>query len=232
MRLTEIYTSVQGEGPRTGVPTQFVRFAGCNLRCPGWPCDTPFAIFPEEYRHTWKKVEPDDLVRKIQAEAYERGATNICLTGGEPFIQQDEELEVVVDELLVAGYQVECFSNGTVEYPLWAANQISFVMDWKLPGSGEDHLDETRIKNIEILRNGYRRHAVKFVLKGIHDFTLARDLYKKHLAKTGLEVFFGRVWDSPITDAYWVDQVLEHKLPWRLNVQLHNYIWPPHERAR
>ena len=49
LRLVENYVSTQGEGPRTGLPTHFVRFGGCNMECLGWPCDTPHAVKPELY---------------------------------------------------------------------------------------------------------------------------------------------------------------------------------------
>ena len=41
--LVEIFSSFQGEGPHVGQSTLFVRFGGCDLRCP-W-CDSP---------HTWQ----------------------------------------------------------------------------------------------------------------------------------------------------------------------------------
>ena len=37
-KINEIFYSIQGEGYRTGTPAVFVRFSGCNLKCPF--CDT------------------------------------------------------------------------------------------------------------------------------------------------------------------------------------------------
>ncbi|MHA2264890.1 MAG: 7-carboxy-7-deazaguanine synthase QueE, partial [Candidatus Thorarchaeota archaeon] len=98
MKLSEVYTSVQGEGPRVGVPTTFVRFGGCNLRCPGWGsgslpdgtsvrgCDTIFAVYPE-YRSQWESVSVRQLLERIPPEI-----TNVCITGGEPLIQPTKDL--------------------------------------------------------------------------------------------------------------------------------------------
>ena len=43
MRINEIFYSLQGEGFFTGTPAVFVRFSGCNLRCPF--CDTNHKAF-------------------------------------------------------------------------------------------------------------------------------------------------------------------------------------------
>lgn len=42
MKVIEIFKSIDGEGKRAGLPTTFVRLAGCNLRCRY--CDTTYAL--------------------------------------------------------------------------------------------------------------------------------------------------------------------------------------------
>ena len=44
-RVNEIFYSLQGEGFHTGRAAIFVRFSGCNLRCPF--CDTDFSSYQE-----------------------------------------------------------------------------------------------------------------------------------------------------------------------------------------
>lgn len=41
IRISEIFSSMQGEGRFTGMPTLFVRFFGCNLRCDGFGQNDP-----------------------------------------------------------------------------------------------------------------------------------------------------------------------------------------------
>lgn len=233
MRVSEVYASVQGEGPRTGQTTVFVRFGGCNLRCPGWPCDTQHAIDPA-FRKDWEKIGVDDLYERIHSTAQAAGARIITLTGGEPFLQPSTDLRSLAYLLRRAGYIVEAFTNGTIRYPEWAVNEISMIMDWKLPGSGEwSTLANVRHENMLKLDKSDLLHAVKFVCKDVDDLLTASALYSTMLPyHDSFFWYYGRVWDGEITNAELVEHVMKLQLPWRLNVQMHNYIWDPQERGR
>lgn len=228
LRISEIYLSIQGEGPRTGEQTIFVRFAGCNLRCPGWPCDSPHAIFPEKYRQEWESLTPEEVFDKIRQVDDGRNA-NICFTGGEPFLQNHESLEELVLNLW-EGRTLEVFSNGTIEYPDWAFEYLYFIMDWKLPGSGESEFDQVRFKNLARLQPG---DAVKFVCAGREDYEMATHLWRTYIEEIhpNLTIYAGVVWGK-LDNATLVAWMLDDKLPWSLNVQVHNHIWPVNERAR
>jgi organic radical activating enzyme len=86
MKVIEIFDSIQGEGCHLGVPANFIRLAGCNLKCP-W-CDTDWS--PE------KAIEMpiDEICNKI---ANRRILT--VITGGEPFIW-GEQLEQLIDAII------------------------------------------------------------------------------------------------------------------------------------
>lgn len=229
LRISEIYTSIQGEGPRTGEQTIFVRFAGCNLRCPGWPCDTPHAIFPELYRNEWESYSVEDLVEKI-AKVDSGRHMNICFTGGEPFLQNHEAFQELVLHLWET-HTLEVFTNGTIEYPVWAFEFLYFIMDWKLPGSGEDPHNKVRLMNLARLQPG---DAIKFVCADRADYDLALGLWLTHVrgfTPNELLVYAGPVWGK-LEAKDLVEWILEDKLPWLLNIQMHNYIWPVNERAR
>lgn len=226
--LSELYTSIQGEGPNVGQPTQFVRFAGCNLRCPGWPCDTEHAINPSIWRREAERLKPEQLVDKLAL--WPRALT---LTGGEPFMQDIEELEEFFWETLSRGYTTDVFTNGTFEFPEWAIAHCTIIFDWKLGGSGESHRNNTiRNNNLERLD---RRHAVKFTVKDINDLEEARYYYETWQGKSHFplpfQIFFvGGVWGQ-IADVEIIEFVEKHQLPWRLNVQLHKHIWKAEERG-
>jgi 7-carboxy-7-deazaguanine synthase len=249
MRVSEVYASSQGEGPNVGRTTVFLRFGGCNLRCPGWPCDTQHAIQPT-FRKEWIKHDVDELLERVVTEAQSVGAEWITLTGGEPFLQPKEDLKQLTQALWEEGYEIEAFSNGTILYPDWAVEQVHFIMDWKLPGSGEDPHNQNRLVNLyrmnTVMRdskhNAYMidrfddapKHATKFVIKDQADLVAAHSLWSLHLKNVAseVEVFYGKVWEGELSDADLVKYVMDNQLPWRLNRQEHNYIWPPNERGR
>lgn len=234
MRVSEVYASTQGEGPNVGSTTVFLRFGGCNLRCPGWPCDTQHAIDPA-YRKEWVQSSPTALFERVRSTADLAGAKIITLTGGEPFLQPNSELEELVELLRGAGYSLEAFTNGTIRYPDWAIDEVSMIMDWKLPGSGEfGNLETVRMQNLTALDESSIWHSVKFVCKDQADFNTAAVLWSSlnEKIRNSFHWYYGKVWDGDITDAELVELVMTNKLPWKLNIQVHNLIWPANERGR
>jgi 7-carboxy-7-deazaguanine synthase len=235
VRVSEVYASTQGEGPNVGRTTVFTRFGGCNLRCPGWPCDTQHAIDPA-YRHEWDKLTPGQVGERVVTVSKVSGATYVTLTGGEPFLQPTAELETLVQFLTAEGFKVDCFSNGTLIYPWWAIDRIQFIMDWKLPGSGETKfgpLNTNRFKNVKLLGESWQQQAVKYVIKDYTDYLAAKQLWEEWVKpRPNILPYYGRVWDCDVSDAQLVEWVMKDKLPWLLNRQEHNYIWPPNERGR
>lgn len=105
-RINEIFYSVQGEGVNTGVPAVFVRFSGCNLRCPF--CDTD---------HSSATVM---TVRGIVSEVDRYKGNLVILTGGEPGLFIDTEL---VAALKKTGRKICIETNGTCELP----DNIDFI---------------------------------------------------------------------------------------------------------
>lgn len=101
----EIFRTVQGEGPSTGVPAVFVRLAECNLRCT-W-CDTAYTWDWSRHDRAKETMEVDDVVERVRAVA--GAAKTVVVTGGEPLLQQDE-----LAKLDLEGFRVEIETNGTI----------------------------------------------------------------------------------------------------------------------
>jgi len=79
MIVSEIFYSIQGEGLLAGIPTVFVRLAGCPLRC-RW-CDTKYA---------WdEKAGARYTVAKIVRTVKQWPCKFVVITGAEPMINPD-----------------------------------------------------------------------------------------------------------------------------------------------
>src|SRR5579859_2681310 len=114
MHVMEIYRSVQGEGMLMGVPTTFVRFFACNLRC-SW-CDTKYSWSVSE-GGTWETLPAQEVAERVQA----LGARHVVLTGGEPTLQK--ELPQLATLLKESGHHLTVETNTTI-YPAEAASLI------------------------------------------------------------------------------------------------------------
>lgn len=101
-RINEVFYSIQGEGRNAGTPMVFVRFAGCNMNCPF--CDTNHEATAE--------IPAQGILNAIQAHG--PLATEVCLTGGEPGLQIDEQL---FHALVHAGMNIHIETNGTLRLP-------------------------------------------------------------------------------------------------------------------
>ncbi len=87
VRLSEVFTSIEGEGVYAGTKTMFVRLAGCPLKC-HW-CDTPYAI-PMD---SGDEVSIDEVKRIIEGEL-QQNTYKVNFTGGEPLAQADAVIEL------------------------------------------------------------------------------------------------------------------------------------------
>ena len=102
----EIFHSVQGEGPSSGLPSVFVRSSLCNLHCV-W-CDTDYTWnwVGTRFRHerdadpSYRKYEKRHQIVELSPQEVVDGVIaypcrNVVLTGGEPLIQQDDFRQVM-----------------------------------------------------------------------------------------------------------------------------------------
>jgi organic radical activating enzyme len=107
LKIAEIFPSIQGEGLRQGEATLFIRFSGCNLECSF--CDTKYA---------WKggrKHSTVQVLEKVNKLRHRFPARWVCLTGGEPLLQ---DLADLVKGLKKEGFKIQVETNGTLYSPL------------------------------------------------------------------------------------------------------------------
>lgn len=120
--VKEIFYTLQGEGARTGRPSVFCRFAGCNL----WSgreedrataacsfCDTDFVGVDgtEGGRYETAEALADKILAAWPGGRHDRFV--VC-TGGEPLLQLDAPL---IDALHARGFEIAVETNGTIPLP-------------------------------------------------------------------------------------------------------------------
>ena len=162
--IAETFVSLQGEGKLTGVPSWFVRVAGCNLRC-GW-CDTPYA--------SWEAAGEQREIAGLVAEGQASGVAHAVVTGGEPMMF--DEVGVLTQGLREAGLHVTIETAGTVCRQI-ACDLMSIspklVNSTPAEGDGRDPLGVWRVRheerrlNIGVLQKlfeGYPDRQLKFVV--------------------------------------------------------------------
>lgn len=195
-----------------GIPAVFVRFSGCNLRCP-W-CDTEFTDFTS--------MTAEDIVAAIH-DLYDtpnKRRKMVVLTGGEPGLQVDKPL---VDALHNAGYYICIETNGTRPLPAG--------IDWITCSPKESSLQHSAISNQPLALR--KVNEVKVVFTGTYDPEIWRDkLEAEHWLLQPLR--FTGEWLIEHTVDEWEDDrndnlddtvryILSHPF-WRLSIQVHKIV--------
>ena len=217
--ITEQFFSIQGEGKYAGVPSYFLRTAGCNLSCPGfgatyevdgetrYGCDTYFAV-DRSYAKTWIKVEDSKkLISTLKKEFDIIGyKPNMVITGGEPLMyHSDKVFYEVICWLVDVGVQVHFETNGTVEidfnlYP--AYKSCIFALSLKLANSGEVESKRIVPQALLNLQEFSKETFLKFTIdKHLVDTSAIDEINSIRLLLPNLEVFCMPVGES--RDTIW-----------------------------
>jgi 7-carboxy-7-deazaguanine synthase len=211
LTVNEIFHSIQGESTFVGEPCVFVRLTACDLRC-SW-CDTPYAF------HEGQKMSIDEILATVDRYA----CPTVEITGGEPLLQR--EVYPLMDRLLADGKRVLIETGGHRSIENVPPGVIR-IMDVKCPGSGEAaKMDWDNLKRLTI------DDQVKFVIKDRVDYEYARDVVTREaLAGRVAAVLFSPV--HGVMDARQLAEwILEDRLPVRLQLQAHKFIWSPDTRG-
>lgn len=129
MKVNEIFYSLQGEGHFAGTAAVFVRFSGCNLRCPF--CDTA--------HEDGREMTVDEILREVCVFP----ARHVVITGGEPALQITGEL---LRALRGEGFFVQMETNGTVALPADAVELVNWITcSPKLGRTDIQRVDELKV---------------------------------------------------------------------------------------
>lgn len=225
--IVEIFASINGEGPFCGLPSIFIRTAGCNLRCSY--CDTTYSF--DEYGAD--KMSIAEILNQVMILRERYNIIRVTLTGGEPMIHGDR-IRRLLEALYLSKFNIEIETNGTDDIRghegfFMQSNSITVTMDYKCESSGIGK--HTRKNSLTALSNLKSRDAIKFVVGDKMDLLEMRELINDYYSDWNCHnIFVSPVFGS-IEPKEIVEYILNHALPVRMQLQLHKFIWPPEMRG-
>ncbi len=166
LRVSETFTSRQGEGILTGTPSFFIRTTGCNLRC--WFCDTPYA--------SWTPKGEQIPLQSLVEQAQKSGVKHVVLTGGEPMLAK--AISPLTDLLHRAGFHLTIETAGTIHRDV-QADLLSISPKFasstphasKHPKWHERHeTQRLRTGTLQKLIDGAQDYQLKFVVDSSQDY--------------------------------------------------------------
>lgn len=222
LKVMEIFHSIDGEGIRAGELTTFIRLAGCNLHCKY--CDTAYSIKPNKDQFAYWTV--DALVNEVKYK-------NVTITGGEPLLHG--ETMQLAEKLVKLGRNVNIETNGTIVPPPRsdeALGEIFYTVDYKCGASGhEDKMKPEVFKPLALF------DVIKCVVGSWEDMENALKKLKEWIPTLGgatspwvyFSPVFGKIEPREIVK-FMQEKNLVGKF--RVQLQLHKFIWDPRERCR
>jgi organic radical activating enzyme len=235
------WNTFQGEGPRLGRITTFLRLGGCNLTCT-W-CDTP-------YTWDWARYSPSEELDTVPIE--EVGArlkpllaktASLTITGGEPLLQA-KHLDPLFDRLhwdTVLG-EVNFETNGTKTPPYFQVSgikglPINYVVSPKLANADTKPIVWSSLVELSNYSARFGEVDFKIVVESVRDLTEVEKLQKELISRGGY-LPNRKIWIMPKGTSGLEQTKLARRLAepvlergWNLTTRYHLYIWG-NERAR
>ncbi len=238
--VSEIFYSIQGEGPFLGRPSIFLRLAGCNLECV-W-CDTKYTwLFSKNQLENIRSRLPErkmevlgNVIFDREIEASKVGIAtlekrfssfpvkNLVITGGEPLLQR-KILENWLPRLLEKGFSIEIETNGTI-FPLKIPNPIHYNVSPKLSNSFNPVEKRYRI---EVLREFLKIDSIfKFVVDEKEDLEEIETILEE--VGIGSEKVFlmpqGRTHEEVGQKSKWIVEICKER-GFRFTPRIHVELW-------
>ena len=204
--VNDIFLSIQGESSYAGYPCNFIRLAGCNLKCSY--CDTLEALDTKNS----KKLRLNEIMEAVRKTG---GGIRLAeVTGGEPLVQ--EGVYGLFEELIGSGYRVLLETNGTLNLKKVPAEVVKIV-DVKCPSSGfPDKFDYGNLSSIR------ETDEVKFVIGTGEDYDFAKKYMETRKLRTEKIIFSSA--ESVLAPESLAQKILKDRLNVRLGIQLHKVL--------
>ena len=169
MRLSvnEIFVSVQGEGPKAGVLSAFIRLQGCPVKCT-W-CDTKYTWHPD-YITPADTLTVEEILQKVKKLSGNLMPKNMVITGGEPLAHANKPaLRELVEswcdkpdhtlEFETSGVFLPAKVQWTSEIPF--CNTVSFNVSPKLSSAEIDLKSQDRFLNPKQILKAWESGAIR-----------------------------------------------------------------------
>ena len=180
MYLSEIFNSIQGEGKNAGTPAIFIRFSGCNLKCPD--CDTKYHTEGKEY----SIAQVLDYCNKHKEKIH-----RIVFTGGEPLLFQEDIKQIIIGLKPFGGrnysyknWSFEIETNGTLSPDTldsefsnkWSSINIDYNVSPKLTFfNNQNKRDYSVLSKLSLFHNS----TFKFVISRPEDLDEINEIKEK-----------------------------------------------------
>jgi organic radical activating enzyme len=145
LKINEIFWSFQGEGLRAGLPSIFLRLAGCQLRCEY--CDT------KEAWEAGRWMPVSEILLEIDKQRKKYPASQVVITGGEPL---EQDLEDIVEALTEKEFFIAIETNGVefADLPIdWWTVSPKDAADYTIHKDLQRRIDEVKLivnKNLTV----------------------------------------------------------------------------------
>lgn len=190
-------STVQGEGYWTGTLVDFIRLAGCPVRCP-W-CDTGYAEGGQDLPKALSSLQ--ELLTQLKSP-------RVVITGGEPFIHKN--LPDLVQVLLEFGKQVSIETSGSYWQEILPQAWITL--------SPKQHVNPKFPVQEQFWG---RANEIKLVISTGDEL----EFYRTPLAANlNLPVFLQPEWNERSQAIPIILELLKQNPSYRLSLQTHKYI--------
>lgn len=200
LKVNEIFYSIQGEGFHTGRAAIFVRFAGCNLKCSF--CDTKHENYVEK-----NITEIVDTIASISQKL--PISPMLIFTGGEPFLQDNIELKVLL-KALKRRFFIAFETNGTI----MPDKDLLKEIDWVTVSPKEVAFFKTQIKSYA--------HEFKIVVGENVTKEILDDIYNTYYHK--LCYFFLQPESNTTINIQKCISYIKEDPRWALSLQMQNIL--------
>jgi 7-carboxy-7-deazaguanine synthase len=232
MKVAEIYTTFMGEcNPKgIGAPAIFLRMSGCPIRCYaatlGTLCDTPLFLERKsgedrpidflqslEANEEWEGKE--SILEELNRLRMQTGITTVCLTGGDPLWQKEEQLHKLFKSL--EGFYTVVETSGTLSpEPFLKYTGTSFILDYKTKSAGVR--GNRHMEYMHLLR---ATDFIKFVLYDYEDYHEMLEVLKSHeFQTTKAQIWAGTYWGGKMETFELFEKLKTNGLLGKVNINM------------